>query len=607
MQLKCILLYDKNHILQSDSINTNIKINCMLMRSITLLLIFLLLTSCKRQNVDGNAYLIAIDHKVDSINSDYHQVNNLIAEEEKKHRVSGDKLYLLSANYLKLFRYRNNLSFTESLHNITRQIPMVFELERINAEEYPFITMASSFNLALKFEESSPELADEFLDKAISASLKMQERYLSAHLYHAKGRFLYNKGQYNKANEYFRKALQNYRQDDYLYISSMHNNFGMIYYQRKDFIAAVKEVRLGIEILNKERALTTDKVKFLNLMKFNLSKYHFAKGNYSETLPILNELFLYNQIYKNYDDNISISASLYDSYQKLSEPVKAKGIISYLISIEQNIKSTESKKQLLNIFIRYASDYNDYPLLEKTSEKLTALNLIYDKENKQRIKDISNSLNNQVIKSIEEGFELKIRSDHRKNLILTLIVVVIALMGLFYFKIKKDRLQEQKILSEKSNEILERDRKILQQNIDFQNSKIQHLHHNLSLKIETEKAFYENLKNAKKTQNIPAEEIIKDLFIQVNSLMQIDNRNVEMMAENDYQNKIFVENLSALHPNLTTKELKLCLYFRMDLSSKEISILVDSTDGTIRVYKTKIRAKLDLKKDEDISVYLKKI
>lgn len=234
-------------------------------------------------------------------------------------------------------------------------------------------------------------------------------------------------------------------------------------------------------------------------------------------------------------------------FKKNNELTKAEKIINYLEIIENEIKNTESSIQLLGIIYKYAADNNRIELLKTTTNKLESLNLRCIEDNKQRIKNLSNSLNNQVLKNVKESFQSKINSDKRR-FIIVLSILLITFILFIYLKNKKNRLRREKLITDKNNQIVEKDQKNLQQNIDFQNAKIKNLHYNLSLKVETEKAFLENLKIVKKTKNKTGEELIKELLFQVNNLVHIDNRNVEIMAENDFQNKIFIEKLAQLHP-----------------------------------------------------------
>jgi len=167
-------------------------------------------------------------------------------------------------------------------------------------------------------------------------------------------------------------------------------------------------------------------------------------------------------------------------------------------------------------------------------------------------------------------------------------------------KKKEELLEKEKIIFENSKEILEKD-------LQLQKEKVKNLHLNLNLKTETQKAFLENLKKLKKTNNIEPEEILKDLQFKINNLIQLDKKDNELINESSLENKLFMDKLSEQFPILTQQELKLCVYFKLNLSGKEIALLEKFTVGSIRVYKAKVKSKIGLTKEEDLSEFLNTI
>ncbi|BFO67474.1 helix-turn-helix transcriptional regulator [Chryseobacterium sp. KCF3-3] len=170
---------------------------------------------------------------------------------------------------------------------------------------------------------------------------------------------------------------------------------------------------------------------------------------------------------------------------------------------------------------------------------------------------------------------------------------------------QKEKIKE---LIEKEKVISENEKKILEHDILFQKEKIKELQQKLNLKIETEKVFLEDLKKIKRSHctKFQQEKLIT-LFVKANNLMNSDKKSHNLNFEYNIENQQFLKNLKILNPSLTNKELKLCIYFRMGLSSKEISILDDTTTGTVRVYKTRIKNKLALDKETRLCNYLLKV
>lgn len=66
----------------------------------------------------------------------------------------------------------------------------------------------------------------------------------------------------------------------------------------------------------------------------------------------------------------------------------------------------------------------------------------------------------------------------------------------------------------------------------------------------------------------------------------------------------FTETLKLKHPQLTAKDLKLCSFIRLGLSSKEISGLQNITPGSVEIARVRLRKKLKLSKTRDLKQFL---
>lgn len=72
-------------------------------------------------------------------------------------------------------------------------------------------------------------------------------------------------------------------------------------------------------------------------------------------------------------------------------------------------------------------------------------------------------------------------------------------------------------------------------------------------------------------------------------------------------NTAFYEKLTALFPDLTPNERKLCAFLRMNMSSKEIAAITFQSTHSIDIARYRLRKKLDLDKDENLSSFLMSI
>ena len=78
----------------------------------------------------------------------------------------------------------------------------------------------------------------------------------------------------------------------------------------------------------------------------------------------------------------------------------------------------------------------------------------------------------------------------------------------------------------------------------------------------------------------------------------------EVKPKKEVDNVNFSTTLRKKHPFLTDQEIGLCNYFRLNMPSKEIASIEGITDGTVRVYKNKIKNKIGLSQMDSLNEYL---
>jgi len=88
-----------------------------------------------------------------------------------------------------------------------------------------------------------------------------------------------------------------------------------------------------------------------------------------------------------------------------------------------------------------------------------------------------------------------------------------------------------------------------------------------------------------------------DSDLSASSWNQIEQR----IKDTDQQ---FFKNLGEKHPNLTPAEMKLCLFLRMNLSTKEIAGLTFQTYDSVRIARTRLRKKLNLTGEDNLVGYI---
>ena len=87
---------------------------------------------------------------------------------------------------------------------------------------------------------------------------------------------------------------------------------------------------------------------------------------------------------------------------------------------------------------------------------------------------------------------------------------------------------------------------------------------------------------------------------------QIEEQKDELSIQIEEQNKAFSKRLEERFPCITTAEKNLAVLLRMNLSSKEITLITGNSTKTISMTRHRLRKHLELASDEDIIAFLQK-
>lgn len=92
-------------------------------------------------------------------------------------------------------------------------------------------------------------------------------------------------------------------------------------------------------------------------------------------------------------------------------------------------------------------------------------------------------------------------------------------------------------------------------------------------------------------------------------------KRIDKEIDNEHQNKIFETYFEEVHadffqrlkeqfPQLTPKDLRLCAYIRRNMSTKEIATLLNITERGVEISRYRLRKKLDLSREVNLSTFL---
>lgn len=192
----------------------------------------------------------------------------------------------------------------------------------------------------------------------------------------------------------------------------------------------------------------------------------------------------------------------------------------------------------------------------------------------------------------------------------------IILILYLYYKWNKIRYNQKLALKE---EELRHQKRILEIELQAENElNIQEYEkHILELEIQTKSSEVagKSLSIAKQSEMIENIQEILDNEFDINKLKSEIKKAIKINAVNKHEWETFETNLNQIHnvfivslskkyPSLTPKDIKLCVYLKMNLSSKEIAPMMNISFRGVELHRYRLRKKLNLTQDENLSKFL---
>jgi DNA-binding CsgD family transcriptional regulator len=114
----------------------------------------------------------------------------------------------------------------------------------------------------------------------------------------------------------------------------------------------------------------------------------------------------------------------------------------------------------------------------------------------------------------------------------------------------------------------------------------------------------EIVKIAEKAANGPAEERLKKILASVEDNLEADNEYEQFEDHFDAVHDDFLKTVKKRFPQLTPKDLRLCAYLRMNLSTKEIAPLLNISPRGVEISRYRLRKKMNLPHDANLIEFM---
>ncbi|NOQ92764.1 MAG: hypothetical protein GQ552_08635 [Flavobacteriaceae bacterium] len=312
-------------------------------------------------------------------------------------------------------------------------------------------------------------------------------------------------------------------------------------------------------------------------------KDYNAEQNYNLALinNTLGNIYLY---FQNYSQAIQLFRMSLNIGINIKTNEVLKGAYKGLYSSYLALNKMDSISHYLDLFI----SVNDSLIAEKYNEKIDALNYDYqlDREKKRFNKE-------------SELLKLDIKRQKLTNLLILSFLSLIILTGTFLWYVQRNRLKKstlvgQNLKLEKENlaNALERKNKEL-------TSSVLHL-------IERNEFISEI---SDKLENINSQEATIDLK-EINNIIRNIDKNINKKLWKQFELRyVEVHNdsfqkLTKICPKLTSNDRRLCALIMLNMSTKDISSITYQSVQSIKIARYRLRKKLSLAKNENLTFFL---
>ncbi|WP_160127856.1 tetratricopeptide repeat protein [Kordia antarctica] len=362
-----------------------------------------------------------------------------------------------------------------------------------------------------------------------------------------------------------------------------------------DYKKAKKYILNGIKL-----ALESQDLQHVIYAYAVMSDYYYEVDEYDNALKYIEKVDSVGKVEERLVDSrdiieTSLNAGLI--YTKKKEFKKAEDYLQKALVLTQKANDLDTQAQIfealseleetkgnhakgLEYYKQYA-DMNDSVFNEEASRQLNTLKISYEIDKKD--------LEITTAKKNEEYSKLL-----TWTILLTALILILALVFLLFYS--KAKLKSSKIATEltaKENKISQIEIENLEHEVQLKNKELADLFLHQYEKAQLLTEVIDNIDRSN-------DELKENLQEQLNKSEDWTNFKLHF----DKVHEGFFQKLNELAPNLTTKDIRYCAYIRMNLTSKEIAIMLGISHRTVQGIRGRVRKKLGLKSSDDLVLYL---
>lgn len=429
------------------------------------------------------------------------------------------------------------------------------------------------------------------------------------------GRVYSKLGDYNKAIELNDKATSIFKSTgDSTSVAGCYNERGVMHHFMSEFTVAERFFQRALAINRAQRNLKE--------IATNLNNLCLYRGNTEEKLSFIQEAITINK-------NLDAQWSLGENYNNMGKQYYYGK--QYSNALEALRKAYEyahniGARELICDNYEYSSmvyaAIGDYAQAYKYLDKRYHLGKELQSSNKLR--NIEQEISYKRYQDQKYATEMqeqtyKIELLKRNLWLLGSVLILGIAFSIFLYKWYKRRKDLQLIEARYQLQLSEKE--VAELKMHQQELELQNVHNALATSRQEATSFAVFLKSrnelldkirgmVKEGYKMDAQAItphLKKINAFISQSQSGDKTNSALLTNIDDKSNEFLQRLVAIHPKLTQGEKYLATLLRVNLSTKEISMLTGTTPKTINMNRYRLRKSLNLSSEEDLTDYLQNI
>lgn len=426
------------------------------------------------------------------------------------------------------------------------------------------------------------------------------------------GWLYYDIGHYDNALDYHFKVLEIHKGlGDDERIAYSYNSLGLIYAKKNDHLKAIsysnESLRLKKPFGNMERIASSHinlGTSYAALGELDLAEQNLeealtligATQEYYERVELLNELAYVHLQRKNYQ----LSEQYLDEARHFIDSLSVTKVLRernyYLSSVLY--RELGDFKQSLEYLTAYDSIQKEI-LSDEKQNRLAEMRILYEAERREN-----------EVKLLKQEKEAEAQ---RKNALIIGIILVVIIALLIVNRLVSGMRKNKKIFEINENLIkvqLEKEEvesTRLKDKLEYRKNELTNLGLFIAQRNETYQNLSEALKNFDFLDREDAERKIKSLISDFESRLKINEDIDGFYSDVEQLHDDFFFRLKEKFPNLTDNDMRLAAQLRLNLSSKEISLLNNISVKSVEISRYRLRKKLELAPEDILTDFLREM